>query len=52
MDEQASKKNETPDHRPMRLVSRLVFFFVSSGVSSLSMEPEEIDTGFSNCPVV
>ena len=24
MDEQASKKNETPGHRPMRLVLRLV----------------------------
>ena len=26
MDKQASKQNETPGHRPMRLVPRLVFF--------------------------
>ena len=26
MGKQASKKNETPGHRPMRLVPRLVFF--------------------------
>ena len=46
MGKQASKKNETPGHRPMRLVPRLVFFSSRQTSRRYRLNPVAIDTGF------